>query len=53
VNRRRAVGARVRAQILRERDALAAMAAGRTDCLPVVDHDGRPLGAITLADLVR
>ncbi len=35
------------------RDALAAMAAGRTDRLPVVDHDGRPLGAITLADLVR
>jgi osmoprotectant transport system ATP-binding protein len=35
------------------RDALAAMAAGRTDRLPVVDHDGRPLGAITLADLMR
>jgi osmoprotectant transport system ATP-binding protein len=35
------------------RDALAAMAAGRTDRLPVVDGAGRPLGAITLADLVR
>jgi osmoprotectant transport system ATP-binding protein len=35
------------------RDALAAMAAGRTDRLPVVDSAGRPLGAITLADLVR
>jgi osmoprotectant transport system ATP-binding protein len=35
------------------RDALAAMAAGHTDRLPVVDHAGRPLGAITLADLVR
>jgi osmoprotectant transport system ATP-binding protein len=35
------------------RDALAAMAARRTDRLPVVDRAGRPLGAITLADLVR
>ena len=35
------------------RDALAAMAARHTDRLPVVDADGRPLGAITLADLVR
>ncbi len=35
------------------RDALAAMAAHHTDRLPVVDRAGRPLGAITLADLVR
>jgi osmoprotectant transport system ATP-binding protein len=35
------------------RDALAAMAEQHTDRLPVVDHDGRPLGVITLADLVR
>jgi ABC-type proline/glycine betaine transport system ATPase subunit len=35
------------------RDALAAMAARRVDRLPVVDAEGRPLGAITLADLVR
>jgi len=35
------------------RDALAAMAARHTDRLPVVDKDGQPLGAITLADLVR
>jgi osmoprotectant transport system ATP-binding protein len=35
------------------RDALAAMAVGRTDRLPVVDSAGRRLGAITLADLVR
>jgi len=35
------------------RDALAAMAAQRTDRLPVVDLDGRPVGVITLADLVR
>jgi osmoprotectant transport system ATP-binding protein len=35
------------------RDALAAMAAQHTDRLPVVDRAGRPLGAITLADLVR
>ena len=35
------------------RDALAAMAARHTDRLPVVDPAGRPLGAITLADLVR
>jgi len=35
------------------RDALAAMAAQRTDRLPVVDRDGRPVGAITIADLVR
>jgi osmoprotectant transport system ATP-binding protein len=35
------------------RDALAAMAARHTDRLPVADEAGRPLGAITLADLVR
>ncbi|HEX3952989.1 MAG TPA: ABC transporter ATP-binding protein [Stellaceae bacterium] len=35
------------------RDALAAMTARRTDRLPVIDGDGRPLGAITSADLVR
>lgn len=35
------------------RDALAQMAARHTERLPVVDDDGRPLGAITLADLVR
>jgi osmoprotectant transport system ATP-binding protein len=35
------------------RDALAAMATRHTDRLPVVDAAGRPLGAITLADLVR
>jgi osmoprotectant transport system ATP-binding protein len=35
------------------RDALAMMAARRVDRLPVVDAYGRPLGAITLADLIR
>jgi osmoprotectant transport system ATP-binding protein len=35
------------------RDALAAMTAQRTDRLPVVDTSGRPVGAITLTDLVR
>ncbi len=35
------------------RDALAAMTARHTDRLPVVDDTGHPLGAITLADLVR
>jgi osmoprotectant transport system ATP-binding protein len=35
------------------RDALAAMIARRTEQLPVVDDSGQPLGAITLADLVR
>jgi osmoprotectant transport system ATP-binding protein len=35
------------------RDAFAAMAAHHTDRLPVVDAAGRPIGAITLADLVR
>jgi osmoprotectant transport system ATP-binding protein len=35
------------------RDALAQMAARHTDRLPVVDPVGRPLGVITLADLVR
>ncbi len=35
------------------RDALAAMAARHTDRLPVVDGAGRPVGAISLADLVR
>ena len=35
------------------RDALAAMIARQSDRLPVVDAAGRPVGAITLADLVR
>jgi osmoprotectant transport system ATP-binding protein len=35
------------------RDALAAMTAQRTDRLPVTDLDGSPVGAISLADLVR
>ena len=35
------------------RDALAAMLARHVDRLPVVDAAGHPLGAITLADLVR
>jgi osmoprotectant transport system ATP-binding protein len=35
------------------RDAFAAMAAQRTDRLPVVNRDGQPVGVITLADLVR
>jgi osmoprotectant transport system ATP-binding protein len=35
------------------RDALAAMMARHADRLPVADGDGRPLGAITLADLIR
>ncbi len=35
------------------REALAAMAARHTDRLPVVDAAGRPIGAITLGDLVR
>jgi osmoprotectant transport system ATP-binding protein len=35
------------------REALAAMAARHTDRLPVVDAEGRPLGAVFLADLVR
>ena len=35
------------------RDALALMAARRTDRLPVVDDAGRPLGAVSLGDLVR
>jgi osmoprotectant transport system ATP-binding protein len=35
------------------RDALAAMIARRADRLPVADPSGAPLGAITLADLVR
>jgi osmoprotectant transport system ATP-binding protein len=35
------------------REALAAMAARHIDRLPVVDAAGRPLGTITLADLVR
>ncbi len=35
------------------RDALAAMTARHTVRLPVVDTAGRPIGAITLADLVR
>ena len=34
-------------------EALAAMIARRTDRLPVVDASGRPLGAITLGDVVR
>jgi len=35
------------------RDAFAQMAARHIDRLPVIDAAGRPLGAITLADLVR
>ncbi len=35
------------------REAFAAMAARHTDRLSVVDEAGRPLGVITLADLVR
>ncbi|HEX3861912.1 MAG TPA: ABC transporter ATP-binding protein [Stellaceae bacterium] len=35
------------------RDALAAMTARHVDRLPVVDAAGQPLGAVTLADLVR
>jgi osmoprotectant transport system ATP-binding protein len=34
------------------RDALSVMTARRTDRLPVADSDGRPVGVITLADLV-
>jgi osmoprotectant transport system ATP-binding protein len=35
------------------RDALSVMTAQRTDRLPVADSAGRPIGIITLADLVR
>jgi osmoprotectant transport system ATP-binding protein len=35
------------------RDALAAMTERHTDRVPVVDAGGRPIGIITLADLVR
>jgi osmoprotectant transport system ATP-binding protein len=35
------------------RDALAAMIARRADRLPVIDPSGRPVGTITLGDLVR
>ena len=35
------------------RDALSAMAARHTDRLPVADAAGRPVGIVTLADLVR
>ncbi|HEX6441458.1 MAG TPA: ABC transporter ATP-binding protein [Stellaceae bacterium] len=35
------------------RDALAAMMARHTDRLPVADAEGRAIGAITLADLIR
>ncbi|MFL5268345.1 MAG: ABC transporter ATP-binding protein [Stellaceae bacterium] len=35
------------------RDALSAMTTRRTDRLPVCDAEGRKIGAITLADLVR
>ena len=35
------------------RDALAAMIARRADRLPIADPSGHPLGAITLADLIR
>ena len=35
------------------RDALSAMTARRADRLPVADREGRPVGVITLADLVR
>ena len=40
-------------QDLSLRDALSAMAARHTDRLPVADAAGRPVGAVTLADLVR
>src|SRR5260370_36302118 len=35
------------------RDALSALATRRTDRLPVCDGEGRKVGAIALADLVR
>jgi osmoprotectant transport system ATP-binding protein len=35
------------------RDALAAMTAAGTDRLPVADTEGRAIGVVTLADLVR
>ena len=35
------------------RDALAAMTERHTDRVPVVDETGRPIGIVTLADLVR
>ena len=35
------------------RDALSAMTTRRTERLPVCDHEGRKVGAIALADLVR
>ena len=35
------------------RDALAAMTRRHTDRIPVIDATGRPIGIITLADLVR
>ena len=35
------------------RDALSQMAQRRTDRLPVIDAEGRPVGVIALADLVR
>jgi osmoprotectant transport system ATP-binding protein len=35
------------------RDALAAMTERHTDRVPVIDETGRPVGVITLADLVR
>ena len=35
------------------RDALSAMTQRRTDRLPVADAEGRPIGVIALADLVR
>ena len=35
------------------REALSAMAQRRTDRLPVADAEGRPVGVIALADLVR
>jgi osmoprotectant transport system ATP-binding protein len=40
-------------QDLSLRDALSAMAARHTDRLPVADAAGRPVGIVTLADLVR
>src|SRR5262249_9045701 len=35
------------------REALSAMTERRTDRLPVCDRDGRPVGVVALADLIR